>query len=222
MYANLITAVEPHFKAEVASGAGGFWTYFIFSTQFVPNANGLLELALGVQNETLNFMHPALSMIESGWEAIDPIVSVPRVSRHPLPGTNPRAVYEPVGQNDSYFSNEVYNAVALAYGHREVGSVIWPSMQTALAEEGLSGIAAYPTANDVSSLDGGKYTGIVVQYDADTITQDGHYILFQLDAPKYQYGCFFSSALQTGTAVVPAPAALGTPCPLAPLADAGH
>jgi hypothetical protein len=30
---------------------------------------------------------------------------------------------------------------------------------------------------------------------------------------QYQYGCFFDSLLNGGTAVVPAPAPLGTPCP---------
>jgi hypothetical protein len=30
---------------------------------------------------------------------------------------------------------------------------------------------------------------------------------------KYQYGCFLSTFLQKGMATVPAPAALGTPCP---------
>ena len=221
MYTNLITAVEPSFRAAVPTGAGGFWTYFVYQSGFVPDANGLLEIALGpgLQGENLNFMHPAFSMIETGWEAIDPIVSVPRLSRNPLPGTNPRPIYEPVGQNDSYFSNDVYNAVALAYGHRQVGSVIWPGMQTALTEEGLNGLVPYPASQDVADLDGGKYTGVVVQYDADSITGNGHYIYAQLDTVKYQYGCFLSSVLQTGVAVVPAPAPLGTPCPMP---DAGH
>lgn len=214
MYTNLITAVEPSFRAAVPTGAGGFWTYFVFQSAFVPNANGLLEIALGVHGETLTFMHPAFSMIETGWEAVDPIVSVPRVSRNPLPGTHPRPIYEPVGQNDSYFSNDVYNAVAIAYGHREVGTILWPEMQTALAEVNLNGILPYPASQDVSAiLDGGKYTGVVAQYDADSITGNGHYIYAQLDAVKYQYGCFLSTFLQTGTAVVPAPAPLGTPCP---------
>jgi hypothetical protein len=212
MYTNLITAVEPSFKAAVPTGAGGFWTYFIFQSAFVPDANGLLELALGLKNEQLTFMHPAFSMIETGWEAVDPIVSVPRLSRNPLPGTSPRPIYEPVGQNDSYFSNDVYNAVALAYGHKEVGDVIWPEMQDALKEEGLDGILPYPTTQDVTSLAGGKYTGVVVQYNADSITGNGHYIYAQLDVVKHQYGCFLSSVLQTGVGVVPAPGPIDSSC----------
>jgi len=214
MYTNLITAVEPKFRAALPTGAGGFWTYFLFQSAFVANANGLLEVGLGVSGEQLNFMHPALSMGESAIEGIDPIVSAPRLSRNPLPGTTPRPIYEPVGQNDSYFSNDTYDQMALAYGHREVGQVIWPSMQTELTEEGLGGIVTYPASNEVRSGAGSPYTGVVVQYNADPITGDGHYIYAQLDTVKYQYGCFFSTVLQTGTAVVPAPAALGTPCPL--------
>ena len=61
----------------------------------------------------------------------------------PTPGTTPRPIYEPVGQDDSYFSNPVYNAMAMSFGHREVGSVIWSSMQTDLSEEGLGGIVPY-------------------------------------------------------------------------------
>jgi hypothetical protein len=214
MYTNLITAVEPSFRAALPTGAGGFWTYFLFQSAFVPNANGLLEVALGVNNEQLNFMHPALSMTETGIEAIDPIVSAPRLSRNPLPGTNARPIYEPVGQNDSYFSNDVYNAVATAYGHKEVGSIVWPGMQTELTEDGLGGILPYPTSQDVVSGAGSPYTGVVVQYNADLITGNGHYIYAQLDTVKYQYGCFFSTVLKTGVGLVPAPAPLGTPCPL--------
>jgi len=214
MYTNLITAVEPSFRAAVPTGAGGFWTYFVLESAFVPNANGLLELALGLHGEQLTFMHPAFSMLETGWEAIDPIVSVPRLSRNPLPGTSPRPIYEPVGQNDSYFSNDVYNAVALAYGHRQAGDIIWPGMQTALTEEGLGGILPYPVSQDVNALDGGKYTGVVVQYDADSITGNGHYIYAQLDVVKHQYGCFLSSMRKSGVAVVPAPGPLDAACPM--------
>jgi hypothetical protein len=38
-------------------------------------------------------------------------------------------------------------------------------------------------------------------------------IVFQLDAVKYQYGCFFETFRDRGVATIPAPAPLGTPCP---------
>ena len=66
--------------------------------------------------------------------------------------------------------------------------------------------------NDLTSESGTPYTGMVVQYVGDGV-YDPHAIYSQLDSVKYQYGCFFSTFLQTGTAVVPAPLPLGTPCP---------
>jgi hypothetical protein len=51
---------------------------------------------------------------------------------------------------------------------------------------------------------------VVVQYEGDGI-YDPHAIYGQLDAVKHQYGCFLETAL-AGQALVPAPAALGSPC----------
>jgi hypothetical protein len=123
-----------------------------------------------------------------------------------------RPVYEPVGQGDSYFPTEVDDAVALAYGHKEAGEVVWADMQSALALESLDGVAAYPVAQELTSADGTPYTGVVVQYQGDGI-YDPHAIFAQLDAVKYQYGGLFASFIATGTATVPAPQPLGTPCP---------
>jgi hypothetical protein len=85
-------------------------------------------------------------------------------------------------------------------------------MQDALRLEGLDGVVDYPVANDRTSEAGGAYTGVVVQYAGDG-HHDSHSIFSQLDEVKYQYGCFFETLLATGTATVPAPAPLGTPCP---------
>ena len=214
MYTNLISAVEPSIRAVVPSGAGGFWTYFILKTSLIENTTGKLAVLMDLPvNDPLTFMHPTLSMVETGWEAIDPMVSMPRVAKNPLPGSPARPIYEPVGTNDSYFPEIDYDAMSLAYGQKECGTVLWSTMQTALTLEGLGGLVSYPVSQDLTSGNGKKYTGVVVQYPDDPITMDGHYIFAQLDQVKYQYGCFLSSMLKTGVATVPAPAALGAPCP---------
>jgi hypothetical protein len=104
------------------------------------------------------------------------------------------------------------DAMALSYGNQEAGQPIWPTMQQTLALEGRDGLATYPVKQNRTSEAGGAYTGVVVQYAYDKILS-GHNVTFQLDDVKYQYGCFLHSFISTGTAVVPAPAALGTPCP---------
>lgn len=210
MYTNMIGAVEPRIKAVVPTGAGGYWSYFILESQFFPNVKGDLGLLLGLRG-SFSHLHPALHVAQLALEPVDPIVYMPRLGRDPLPGHPVRPVYEPHGKGDSYFPTDVQDACAMAYGHKEAGDTVWPTMQPALALEGLDGIIPYPVSNDVTSRAGGKYTGVVVQYEGDGV-YDPHAIYSQLDSVKYQYGCFFQTFLATGTAVVPAPADYSVPC----------
>jgi hypothetical protein len=212
MYANMISASDPRIKATLPTGAGGYWSYFILITPLYPNVASLVGSLLLGTKATLTFMHPGLNLFETAAEAIDPMVSMPRVARRPLPNHPVRPIYEPVGQGDSFFPELTYDAMALAYGHKEAGTVVWSTMQDALELDGKGGIVPYSVVNDVTSDTGAKYTGMVVQYVGDGM-YDPHSIFTQLDSVKYQYGCFFSTFLTTGTAVVPTPMPLGTPCP---------
>ena len=66
---------------------------------------------------------------------------------------------------------------------------------------------SYPVAADRAPT-----TAVVVQFPGDGIV-DSHQIFRQLDAVKYQYGCFLQSFLRDGVPTVPAPAPLASPCP---------
>ncbi len=207
MYTNMIAAVEPRFGAITPFGAGGFWNLMILETAILPGARDLLSAVLGIDPTTVTFVHPTLGLIEHGWEIADPINSMARLVRRPLPGTRPRNIYEPIGMDDKFFPNDDFDAVALAYGNREAGDIVWPGTQASLAVDHLDGVMAYPVvANRPPS------TAVVVQYHDDGIL-DAHYIHRQLDAVKYQYGCFLQTFLRDGTAIVAAPAALSTACP---------
>lgn len=207
MYTNMIAAVEPRFGAITPFGAGGFWNLMILETAIVPGARGLLSAILGVDPTTISFVHPTLGLIEHGWEIADPINSMARLVRRPLAGTHPRNIYEPIGMDDKFFPNDDFDAVALAYGNREAGDIVWPSTQTSLAVDHLDGLVAYPVVGDRTPT-----TAVVVQYHDDGML-DAHYIHRQLDAVKYQYGCFLQTFLRDGTAIVAAPAALSSACP---------
>jgi hypothetical protein len=211
MYANLIGAIEPRFKAVVATGAGGYWSYFILQTQTIPDLGSKLGVLLGVHGP-FTMMHPTMAMAQTALEPIDPVVSMPRLAYSPLPGQPTRPVYEPVGKGDSYFPTTVQDAAALAYRNREAGQTVWPTMQDAMKLLGDDGIVTYPARDVARTAAGVPFTGVVVQYEGDGI-YDPHAIYSQLDAVKYQYGCFFDSFLKGGAAIVPAPAPLGTPCP---------
>jgi hypothetical protein len=211
-YTNMVSATEPLIKASVPTGAGGFWGFYILVTTQVPDAAGAVGVIIIGTPAPLTFMHPALQVFETAWEGVDPMVYMPRLGRRPLAGHPVRPVYEPVGQGDSYFPEVTYDSMALAYGHKETGDVIWSSMQDALTLEGLGGLVTYPVKDDLTSEAGGTYTGTIVQYKGDGV-YDPHAIYSQLDSVKYQYGCFLSTMLATGNPTVPAPLPLGTTCP---------
>ena len=208
MYTNMIGAVEPRFGALTPFGAGGFWNMMILDTSIVAGARNLLGGVLGVDAEQLSFVHPTLSLIGLGWEIAEPGSSMARLSRRPLPGTPRRHVYQPIGLDDKYFPNPVFDAAALAYGNRQTGELVWQGTQDALKLDGLDGMMAYP----VRANGEGGTTSVVVQYEDGGIV-DAHQIHRQLDAVKYQYGCFLASYLRDGVPTVPAPAALDSACP---------
>jgi len=211
MYTNLVGAVEPKIKAVAPTGAGGFWSYFILKTSTIDNITGKVALLLNTKKNALTYLHPTLQLVETAWEAAEPLAYMPRLGKNPLPDHPTRSIYEPVGKDDSYFPTELYDAVALAYGHPQAGAEAWPTMQPALALDGRQGLLPYPLTSNNTSVAGTKYTGATIQYPGDGV-YDPHALYTQRDEVKYQYGCFFSSALK-GAATIYEPAPLGSPCP---------
>jgi hypothetical protein len=207
MYTNMVGAVEPRFGALVPTGAGGFWNLMILDTATVPGAKSILATALGADETTISFVHPALNTMALGWEIAEPMAYMARLGRRPLPGATARHVYEPAAADDEYFPINIYDAAALAYGNEQAGTNVWPSMQAALAVDGLDGLITYPVKGNRD----GK-TRVVVQFAGDGII-NSHYIYRQLEAVKHQYGCFLASYLRDGVPTVPAPGALTDPCP---------
>ena len=200
-------ALEPRVPVLVPTGAGGFWNLMILDTGLIDGARGLLASLLQADADKLTFMHPGLGLLASGWEIAEPGVAMARLARLPLPDHPVHHVYEPVGKGDVYFPTTIYDAAALAYGNRQAGPETWPTMQPALALDGLGGIATYP----VTANDGAGHTRVVVQYEGDGIV-DPHYLYRQIEEVKHQYACFFDTYLRTGTPVVVAPGPLSAPC----------
>jgi len=206
MYTNMVASVEERYGALVPTGAGGFWNLMILEASVVPGARALLGTALGVDDEQLTFVHPALDSIALAWEAAEPITAMSRLAHRPLPGFPARHIYEPVGKDDENFPPGIFDAAALAYGNEQAGPQPWGSMQDALQLADLGGIVSYPvTAN----RDG--RTQVVVQFEGDGIV-DSHYIYRQLETVKHQYSCFLGSYIRDGVPTVPPPNVLAHPC----------
>jgi len=212
IYANMVAALDRRVGAVVPTGAGGLWSMQVLLNQEAPIAP-LVALLLQTEAE-LTHLHPALHLMQTAWEPVETLVYMPRLSQNPLPDHPARHVYQPVGEGDTFYPTPVFDALALAFGHQQAGEEVWPEMQQALGLDGLSGFLSYPVSGNRMSRDGRSYTGVVVQYEGDGIANP-HHIFVQLDAVKHQYGCFFQTYLE-GTAVLPPPEALGTPCSAAP------
>lgn len=200
MYTNLVGALEPRVRAVVATGAAGYWSYLLTKTTLVPDAFRLADVPL-------SFVHPVMHLFETAIEPVDPLVSMPRLARRPLPGHVSRSVYEPVGRDDASLPIAMHDAVALGYGHKQSGEIVWPSMQEALGLVGLQGLLPYPVSQNMQGIGSQPYTAAVVQYERGADNA-------KLEAVKYQSGCFFKSFVTKGIATIPAPAPIGTPCPM--------
>lgn len=216
-YAVMMAAVEPKITAVVPTGSGGFWA-LLFSKLAGPDSEdedlreiGRLLRQVLQRSEPLDHLYPALRLIQSSWESVEPMVYMPRIAKRPLPNHPVRSIYQPVGQGDSDFPEEVFNAVALASGVQQAGTILWPEMQDSLALEGLDGMISYPAYQNLSSETGVPYTGIVVQYEGDGIANP-HTIFSQRLDVKYQYSCFMKSIQQQGPGVVLSPRPVLPPC----------
>jgi hypothetical protein len=198
-YATILAAINPKIRAVVPTGSGGYFSLVAATNSLAPG----IGLLLGTLQAS-NVLHPALQLLQTAWDAADPITYMPFIAQRPLPNQPVRPIYQPIGIGDTQFSEAVFNAVALASHVQQAGVVLAPKLQKSLALAGLNGIVPYPVSDNVRSDSGTPYTGVVVQYKGDGIT-DPHNIFAQLNAVKKQYSRFFKSFVNTGTATVPAP-----------------
>lgn len=212
MYANLVSAVEPRIQALVPTGAGGHWTNFILTTPKIPTNEVFLGQLLGTSVTPLTFLHPGFQLIQWVLEPMDPLVSLPRLSRRPLPGHPARSVYQPVGDRDSYFPTAIFDEMVLGYGNPLAGDEVWPGVRDALASTGAATTALYPVRENLAAEDGRPYTGMAVQHPNDG-GFDGHGIYRRVESVKWQYGCFHQTFHDDGVAVVPPPEPIGGSCP---------
>ncbi|MBM4375148.1 MAG: hypothetical protein FJ095_08695 [Deltaproteobacteria bacterium] len=213
-YTNLIAPLEPRMRAVVPTGAGGYLTLFLTTTGPEQSTIAAVSKAVGPilfgLYDKLDFFHPAAALAEATLEPADPITGQPRIALRPLDGVPPHAIYTPVGQGDSYFSNATFEAVELAYGVNLAGEPAWAGLAEALALDGRGESLAYPVALNLTSESGEKVTAVAVSYNVTGF--DPHALYSYDDRVRHQFGCFLATELETGVARVVAPGTLDAPC----------
>lgn len=210
VYLNLVSAVEPRIGAVVPTGSGAHWSRMLLLSDRLP-IRAIIAGLLGLDTPP-TWLHPTLQVLQAAWEPVETLPYLSRVGARPLPGHPARHVFQPVGQGDSFYPEPLFDAMAVAYDHQQVGADVWPGMQQALTRVGRHAKASYPVANNRPVSGGGARTGVVAQFANDGV-KGGHYVFQQLEGIKHQYGCFFQSYFSTGVARLPAPVSpVGATC----------
>lgn len=216
MYTNLFGAISTDTAALIPTGSGGYWSFFLFGSEIVPDAENVLKVFLGVTGTApLDHLHPLLGLFQQYAEAVDPVVFIPRLVREPLPEVPAKHVYVPHGYEDKYFNRRTQRAMALGYGFPLAGDLIDTGMESQLALFRELDPVSYPVAGSLTAGDGREVTAMQAQFPEDDIQQNGHTVYAQRDEVIYQYGCFLESLRRDGMPTVPAPVAEvpGPACP---------
>jgi hypothetical protein len=184
----------------------------ILQTTIISEPRSFLAGIFGADETTFTFMHPTMGVLGMGWEIAEPGASMARIARRPLAGGVARHVYQPIGENDKYFPNPVFDAAALSYGNGLAGNQVWPETAAALALDGL-GPVTYPVKANRAGVAGATTTAVAVQYPSDGIA-DAHNIFIQREDVKYQYRCFLQTLFSDpqGVPTVFAPKSLDSAC----------
>ncbi|MBI2059893.1 MAG: hypothetical protein HYT87_09000 [Nitrospirae bacterium] len=206
MYANLFGATSGETQAILPTGSGGYWSYFIFSTDLIPGAAQTLSLAVGVKpGETLDVLHPVMGLFQQFIEKTDPIAFIPHLVRRPLPDVPAKHALVPHGYDDLYFSRATQRAMAVGYGFPRVGDVIDNLMEAGLALFYRFPESDFPVRSNVAAGDGSMVTAVQDQWLEDPIQQNGHTVYVQIPAVQYQWGCFLETFARDGIPTVVTP-----------------
>jgi hypothetical protein len=200
--------VEPGLKAIIPSGEGGHWGVFIARGNILDikslnqKEKGMFEVI------KVDAFHPAMAVFQTAMAPADFITFAPHIIYEPLQGA-PKQVWMAMGEYDHFFRPETQNALFQGLGLDFAGPVVDKRIEQYLDLSGKK-IMDYPVSGNIK-VGGKSLTGVAEQFKMDGIL-DGHHINFQLDAPKYQYGCFLESLVKTGVGTDYAPKDPNDPC----------
>jgi hypothetical protein len=209
--APLVLAVEPRYGAVILSGAGGSWTENVIHKQSPVPILPVAELLLGYVGSGLSLDEHdfALNLFQWSAEVSDP----PAYGRSIIAAADtPRHVLMFQGIVDTYILPPIANTTTLSLGLDLGGDALDAGHPELAAFEPIEEMLplvdrcaiALPASANVETHAGVPVTAVVVQHLEGPV-EDGHEIMFELDAPKLQYQGFLTSWLESGIPSVIAP-----------------
>lgn len=169
-HAALMIGYEPNVRAIVLSGAGGDLTESLLTKTEPVNIAGLVPFALldpdGAGNLVVGGYHPALTLLQTFYDGVDPVNFGRRFWREPRSATDTgRHVFMTYGLDDQFSPERTMAALARA--------AQLPQLGTELVAIGLPAGSAPAMGNVMVS--GTPRTVGLVQYRAPAGT-DGHFV----------------------------------------------
>ena len=197
-------AVDPRVRGLVLSGAGGMLVEIAVTAIEPVVLKAVAELALNLgPNEEVRIDHPVLHAAQNLWDFVEPVAKANRVTAEPYPGFQPRDVLMTAGFRDGYFHPRAQSAMAVAMGLSLVGNQAEPILPARLSLAGKPNVA-FPLRGNLNERTAG-----VVAYGAPA--EQGHYVVFNQAAARYQYSCFLAAVGEAPA--IWAPADEATACP---------
>lgn len=202
----MLATLDPGYEGAILTGAGGSWIEFAFGARS-PDLTALARLALGILNGPFDRFHPGLAIFETAVAPSDNTHYADEILRDPT-REGRRSDYSPPhvlvieGDDDDNISTGLQRALNAALGTDLVGADVGAPEDQILPWLELAGRGSLPApvSNNVMAGDEAR-TAAVVRWLPDR-DDGGHYVTFQLEGPKHQYGCFLETLLETGIPVV--------------------
>lgn len=202
------TCIGGQASGGMLSGTGSMLTVTLLERQDVSPLVQQLILGDRADEEDLSFFHPAVSLVQTLADPADPLHYARMIVGEPRPGFAPKSVLmtEGVaadGSGDSYTPPRTTEIQAVVMG-------LPPQEPVIHTVEGLEwdlklGPVKIPVGGLSGNIAGGKASGVLAQWDSSTISADGHFVLYNIDAAMAQASQFLRNLADDPVGRVPEP-----------------
>ncbi len=214
----MLASLHDGWLAAVLSGAGGGWGEFALGPQDPPLAS-IIELYLGMSgDEHLDLYHPVISVFDLTVGEADNVHYVRRILTDPPEGRHIPHVLVIEGTFDLQTTANLQRGLVAAIGVDMLGDSQstdpYQELEDAIRIAGNKILTTEPVRGNKTRPDGSPLTYAVVRYAKDPY-KEGHYVPFQRDDAKHDYGCFVQTLLSdpAGVPSIIRGSTFNGPCP---------
>lgn len=207
----LYLAADDSARGGVLSGSGALLIIALLEkTEPQPSVAGLVKTIFlqlkPEEEEELDELHPTLSLAQTIVDAVDPIHYARNIIREPRMGFASKSIYmtegiNPDGVGDSYAPPHGIEAHGVA-----LGLPLMEPFQRAIVEAAWGGLGTVviPAEGLTGNLANGNASGVIAQW-AVPPDSDGHFVVFDVKAAKFQAANFLRNLADDPKGRVPPP-----------------